>query len=329
MKFLIVAVALCCLGAVTFASAIDAEDVDKKKTTTTVLTSSSTEPVTSSSTEPSTVTSTIPSTEPSTTPSTVTPTPAPTTPTPEPPTTPSTQVPTTTVAPPSTTVAPITTTAKPPKPQQGNWTYFDTQTNKTCVMVLAAISLDVAYIGNDTKRYNATLTVPSDAKVSGGECLNTTQLIHVSGLENRLNFTFNFTKVGNDFELDSMVFVIAKSYLVNATDDLTVTFNNKTFVTPLDHSYYCTREQVLVAYETTNNTMTSLPAKITVSHVQMEAFHSKASALFSTAKDCDAIAPTDIVPIAVGIALAALVVIVLIAYLVARRRSQQGGYVSM
>lgn len=38
---------------------------------------------------------------------------------------------------------------------------------------------------------------------------------------------------------------------------------------------------------------------------------------------------TDIVPIAVGIALIALVIIVLIAYVIGRRRSQSHGYVSM
>lgn len=38
---------------------------------------------------------------------------------------------------------------------------------------------------------------------------------------------------------------------------------------------------------------------------------------------------TDIVPIAVGIALIALVVVVLIAYLVGRRRAAARGYVSM
>lgn len=66
-----------------------------------------------------------------------------------------------------------------------------------------------------------------------------------------------------------------------------------------------------------------------MSHVQLEAFHTKAAQEFSFAKDCEAMETPDIVPIAVGIALAALVVVVLIAYLVARRRSQARGYMSM
>lgn len=49
---------------------------------------------------------------------------------------------------------------------------------------------------------------------------------------------------------------------------------------------------------------------------------------FFLAKDCSFDTP-DIVPITVGCALAGLVVIVLIAYLVGRRRSQARGYLSM
>lgn len=85
----------------------------------------------------------------------------------------------------------------------------------------------------------------------------------------------------------------------------------------------------MIAYETDDLTKPPQKAKITVSHVQLEAFHAKERASFSTAKDCDAVDTPDIIPIAVGIALAGLIVVVLIAYLVARRRSQQSGYMSM
>ena len=44
--------------------------------------------------------------------------------------------------------------------------------------------------------------------------------------------------------------------------------------------------------------------------------------------DCD-YKPNDIVPIAVGVALAVLVIVVLIAYLVGRRRHRQRGYLSV
>jgi hypothetical protein len=49
---------------------------------------------------------------------------------------------------------------------------------------------------------------------------------------------------------------------------------------------------------------------------------------FQTPMDCD-YRPNDIVPIAVGVALALLVVTVLISYLVGRRRHRQRGYQSV
>lgn len=92
-------------------------------------------------------------------------------------------------------------------------------------------------------------------------------------------------------------------------------------------SYHCTRVQTL--HLTGSATSTDVIASVAISHVQLEAFHRQKNDLFSTAKDCDAIDTPDIVPIAVGCALAALVVVVLIAYLVGRRRAQARGYLSM
>lgn len=100
------------------------------------------------------------------------------------------------------------------------------------------------------------------------------------------------------------------------------------FNTPLDMSYHCTRVQTLNL--TRNHVDKEVPIGFAyVSKVQFEGFHHSKDETFSTAKDCDAIDTPDIVPIAVGCALAALVIVVLIAYLVARRRSQARGYLSM
>lgn len=100
------------------------------------------------------------------------------------------------------------------------------------------------------------------------------------------------------------------------------------FVTPLTMSYHCTRAQVLNLTSSEPNEVTVLGQAL-VSRLQLEAFHTRDTEVFSTAKDCDAIDTPDIVPIAVGCALAGLVVIVLIAYLVGRRRAQARGYLSM
>lgn len=100
------------------------------------------------------------------------------------------------------------------------------------------------------------------------------------------------------------------------------------YQTHTDMSYHCTRVQTLNLTATMDANATAV-ASLNVSHLQFEAFHRRADDHFSTAKDCDSVDTPDIVPIAVGCALAALVALVLIAYLVGRRRSQTHGYLSM
>lgn len=90
-------------------------------------------------------------------------------------------------------------------------------------------------------------------------------------------------------------------------------------------SYHCNRIETIGF----NSTKDSKVVNATISHVQFEAFHKQNNQQFSTARDCEAIDTPDIVPIAVGCALAGLVVVVLIAYLVGRRRAQARGYLSM
>lgn len=92
-------------------------------------------------------------------------------------------------------------------------------------------------------------------------------------------------------------------------------------------SYHCNKLQTLQFTDSKDSK--EIISNVTFSHVQLEAFHKQENDQFATARDCEAIDTPDIVPIAVGCALAGLVVIVLIAYLVGRRRAQARGYLSM
>jgi len=99
--------------------------------------------------------------------------------------------------------------------------------------------------------------------------------------------------------------------------------------TNMNHSYRCNAEEQLSLPISAGIVVESVV--LTMNHVQFEAFCDKPSDIFSSAMDCsaDGIMTSDIVPIAVGCALAALVVIVLIAYLIGRRRARQRGYQSV
>lgn len=96
---------------------------------------------------------------------------------------------------------------------------------------------------------------------------------------------------------------------------------NETFKVPSNFSYHCNHEQILNA--------TDNQAFIILSKVQFEAFKVDNSKKFSLAKDCESSIKPDIVPIAVGLSLIALIIIVLIAFIVGRRRSQARGYLNI
>lgn len=101
-------------------------------------------------------------------------------------------------------------------------------------------------------------------------------------------------------------------------------------MTPQGMSYHCGRAQAFNATQKIDGTPVEKQAQVMLSKVAWQAFHDRAADGYDLAKDCDANDTPDIVPIAVGLALAGLVVIVLLGYLVGRRRSSnRGGYLSM
>lgn len=99
---------------------------------------------------------------------------------------------------------------------------------------------------------------------------------------------------------------------------------DETFKVPSNFSYHCNHEQIL-------NATTDMKDEkfIVLSKVQLEAFKVDNTQKFSLAKDCDSNVKPDIVPIAVGLSLIALIIIVLIAFIVGRRRSQARGYLNI
>lgn len=120
---------------------------------------------------------------------------------------------------------------------------------------------------------------------------------------------------------DSSPYHLFNLFSVNQTVTVTYALASDSYDIPSNFSYHCNREQKL------NGTDGS--SFFVVSHVQFEAFRHDNSDKFSAAKDCDSNITPDIVPIAVGISLIALIVVVLIAYIVGRRRQQARGYLNI
>ncbi|KAH8378137.1 hypothetical protein KR093_009500, partial [Drosophila rubida] len=239
---------------------------------------------------------------------------------------------TTTPAPTTSTVAPVTTTTpKPqpyPAPSMGTW-------NCSCIMLNMAAQLNFTYETKSGNKTQGLYNIPSHAVVDHCYCgSETTQSMQLNWgpavspqsmvlqLENK-NKTVALTLIKVDMMVPADDFPDAKD---NQTIQLIHVSQNTDFKTPEKMSYHCTRAQKFNMSETIDGS--GALGYISVSHVQVEAFRKSNTTGFSTVHDCDSSETSDVVPIAVGIALAALIVVVLISYLCARRRSTSRGYMS-
>ncbi|XP_068241794.1 lysosome-associated membrane glycoprotein 1-like [Palaemon carinicauda] len=245
---------------------------------------------------------------------------------PEPETTTAAPVPDTTTAPP----APVTTPAP-----EADYNYNITENNVTCIMIEGDVSFVVNYTaGNDTQI--ATITLPKHPMAStliSGTCNGT------EGQEN-IKVTWGSTEQSNSVNLEfsqkadswSIASFTANLFMdpkifANGTDagktlSLVVDYGFSPLSVPVNHSYNC--HSSLSAVNITA-TIGDEPYTLGVSS-KLEGIHIQAFNMvpnepdFVSSVHCSADEISDVVPIAVGCALAALVVIVLIAYLVGRRR---------
>jgi len=116
----------------------------------------------------------------------------------------------------------------------------------------------------------------------------------------------------------------------NTTDQVSITSNVDKWQASVGNLYKCS------ASDTLQLNLTDLYAVKTFAllfdNVQVQPFFQQSSnnGTWGIAEQCASNLPTsDVVPIAVGCALAALVVIVLVAYVIGRRRNRARGYESM
>ncbi|XP_026323077.1 lysosome-associated membrane glycoprotein 1 [Hyposmocoma kahamanoa] len=177
------------------------------------------------------------------------------------------------------------------------------------------------------------LNVPDNATVPTGSCSgNNSQWLTISwpapaNTTNNLTLVFQRNDTTHNYALSAVNLTLSAHMFPNASM-LTPTvesWHGAEWLTPLATSYRCAAPASLnmgAAHD-------SVTASLTLSQLQEEAFRSAHGTSFSAARECGGGDVPDAVPIAVGCALGGLVVVVLVAYLVARRRSAARGYLSM
>ncbi|KAH8305529.1 hypothetical protein KR018_003209, partial [Drosophila ironensis] len=239
---------------------------------------------------------------------------------------------TTTTAPPTTTSTPAPSPAPthappaPPAPSVGTW-------NGTCILLKMAAQMNFTYETKEGKQAHGLYNIPSNATVSEKLCHSpVSQSIGLTwGTNDSVDsLVMQFDNINKTVSLASILItfsVPAKDFPdAKVNQSIQLYHRSKDFLVPQNMSYHCTREQKFnMTAGINSNTEIGW---LTVSQVKAEAFLSDKATDFSTVHDCDSSETSDVVPIAVGIALAGLILVVLISYLCARRRSTSRGYMS-
>ncbi|CAL7937334.1 unnamed protein product [Xylocopa violacea] len=205
--------------------------------------------------------------------------------------------------------------------------------DKICIIVQMSALFNISYVNNQNKTSFKIFDVPVDnSTIASGNCGASEQDLTLNWSSNNVtnaSMTLHFVRNGseNDYSFHHFEIVFPTSNFPDTipNNSMVLVHEASNYVVGLSNSYRCLRQQKLNLKQ---NASDETHGYVTISDLQFQAFKADNSTVFSLAKDCAFNTP-DVVPIAVGCALAGLVIIVLIAYLIGRRRSQGHGYLSM
>ncbi|KAK2853881.1 hypothetical protein Q5P01_006542 [Channa striata] len=223
----------------------------------------------------------------------------------------------------STTAAPPTTTRTTPTaapsptppgtPEPGNYS-VKTSNGTICLLAQMGLQLNVSYFSQpQNKTVQDVVNLNPNVTSSSGSCeASSATLVLSQGGTTTLNFTFTLNSTSNKYHLSGIT-------LLAKWDDMTAPFSASNtslnyMRSTLGRSYMCNAEQ----------TLDVVPAfSLNTFRLQVQPFGVTTNN-FATAEECQLDQDQMLIPIIVGAALAGLVLIVLIAYLIGRKRSHAG-----
>ncbi|KAM4796991.1 lysosome-associated membrane glycoprotein 1 [Rhinophrynus dorsalis] len=187
-------------------------------------------------------------------------------------------------------------------------------TSGPCIFAKMGLQLNISYSRKDGKDGQYVFNIESNGVTVGGNCSNTTALLSLSSNTTQLAFHFALNTTAKKFYLDSVhvnttMPAEAKAPLFEADNSSLMYLQ-----TTAHKSYKCIAKQTL---QITSN------FSINTYNLQVQAFDLE-DFKFGPAIECSLDENGMLVPIVVGAALAGLVLIVLIAYLIGRKRSHAG-----
>uniref|UniRef100_A0A8J8YLT0 Lysosome-associated membrane glycoprotein 2 n=1 Tax=Callithrix jacchus TaxID=9483 RepID=A0A8J8YLT0_CALJA len=203
-----------------------------------------------------------------------------------------------------TTVPSPTTTPTPRKPEAG--TYSVNNGNGTCLLATMGLQLNITQ-----DKVASVININPNTTHSTGSCQSHTALLRLnSSTIKYLDFVFA-VKNENRFYLKE---VNVSMNLVNGSVFSIANNNLSYWDAPLGSSYMCNKEQTVSV---------SGAFQINTFDLRVQPFN-VIEGKYSTAQECSLDDDTILIPIIVGAGLSGLIIVIVIAYLIGRRKSYAG-----
>uniref|UniRef100_A0A7N5JTW3 Lysosome-associated membrane glycoprotein 1 n=1 Tax=Ailuropoda melanoleuca TaxID=9646 RepID=A0A7N5JTW3_AILME len=220
-----------------------------------------------------------------------------------------------TVAPIPTTGTPSTTSLAPPVPSKNPEVgqYSVNSSSGLCLLASMALQLNITYSTKNKTLKSEVLNLPPNATFSG-KCENLTVTLNLVTGSTNISFHFGQNVSTEVYFLQSIL--VNASLPSEATEKHVNAFNDSLSALKgtLGKSYKCVAEESILVSDR---------ASLNVFNVQIQAFKITGDK-FGAVEECQLDENSMLIPIVVGAALAGLVLIVLIAYLIGRKRSHAG-----
>ncbi|KAI7801897.1 lysosome-associated membrane glycoprotein 2 isoform X2 [Triplophysa rosa] len=267
----------------------------KAQTTMTTEAPTTHKNTTNSTTEAPTTTHHIPTTEPPTTPHHNT-------------TNSTTEAPTTAHTNATTSPTPPPTTPPVPKPTVGNYSVRPDVNSSICLLAKMGLQFSFTTSGNASRQ---TINVDPNVTLASGTCGSGGSDSSLVLKSDKITVHFVFTNVSEKFRMHALVLSIdigQGSFFNESNTNLSL------WEASVGSSYMCRKEQTY-----------NISDKLTINtfELQVQPFAVKKDT-FSTAHECSMDDISLLIPIIVGAVLAGLIFIVVIAYVIGRRRTYVG-----
>ncbi|KAM3836985.1 lysosome-associated membrane glycoprotein 1 [Vipera latastei] len=212
---------------------------------------------------------------------------------------------------PSTTV--VTTTSVPPsiKPEVGQ--YSVNGSYGMCLLASMGLQLNLTYNTQNKTVRSKVLNIPRNA-ISSGQCDNNTVTLNLTSESTKISLNFVQNSSTEKYFLHG---ILVNANLPSEATEKSISVANNSLSAlkaTVGKSYKCVAEEII---------QVSDKASINIYNVQVQAFKI-AGYKFGAVEECQLDENNMLIPIVVGAALAGLVLIVLIAYLIGRKRSHAG-----